>query len=797
MNYLLHSMLLLAACCCYYHFVLRRETFFGLNRYVLLGSLAACLVLPLLTVPAWMSLRAEEAVAEVGRRSAGAELTEAVESPAITARPKNMAPASPPPVIRSDRSEPPWYETTDWPRLLGYGYLLGVGLFGLHFLLQLGTLLVKMYRHPTYAVDGFYLVELEEETAPFSFWNRVFVHPPSYDPETYRRVVEHELIHLRQRHTLDLLLAELLVVVQWCNPFAWWYRRAIEDNLEFLTDAEMLRRGNDAVDYQLSLLRVAVPNRAIGLATNYNQNLLEQRILMMKAKRSSSRSGWKYLALPALFLLSVSSFNAVAQVPPAPPAPPVAVATPVSVPTPVSAPVVVPVPPAPVPVVSPQPVLEDMPVGSQKVRRSWTAEIEGDEICFAFTIRGDDNRYQSNSDHCFLRAEFGTLPRGSMGEFTLTRDAGTLTLKGVFDGDEGVGTFAFTPDAAFVGALEQRSFGDFEERELVHFLFSDITVDYLDYLVDAGFDPTRDELVQLAVFGINRDQLDRVTEGLAEGGFERPDLERIVQLRIFDIDREYIEELADLGYPELELDQVVQARIHGLDLDFSRELATLGFTDLTFEETIQLAIHGIDIQYVRELSSLGYEDLTAEEITSAKIHGVNARTIRELREAGLTDLTLDEARTATIHGVDKDYVAELAQLGFGDLSLDEVVTAKIHGVSARKAKEMQELGLEIDGLGDLRDLSIHGVGPSLVRGLRELGYTELGTREFIDAKIHGITPGFAADYRELEGETVPFRTLIDLKIHGVSPAFIREHRREGDSLRDMIDYKIMRGRRSR
>jgi hypothetical protein len=789
MNYLLHSGLLLAACFLYYHFVLQRETFFRLNRFVLLASLIGCLLLPLLTVPAWMSLRAGRVVPpEPGISVPTASFP----------LPATLAPASPPAPAPIAVPETIWYESVDWMQLLTYGYLLGVVLFGIHFLIQLLVIVAKIYRNPAYEISGFYLVELGEETAPFSFWNRLFVHPGSYDPDTYRRVVEHELIHLRQRHTLDLLLAELLVVVQWCNPFAWAYRRAIENNLEFLTDSEMLHRGTDAVDYQLSLLRVAVPNRAVGLTTGYNQTLLEQRILMMKAKRSSSRAGWKYLALPALLLLSVSSFNAVAQVPPAPPAP---VPAPAPVPSPAPAPAPTPVPapvPAPNPVPAPAPVVVlPVPPAPEKVRRSWTAEIDGREICFAFTVRSDDNRHQSNSTHCFQLDEFTTLPRGSMGTFTLSRAAGTLTLRGVFDGNEGVGTFSFAPDAGYVRALKERGFTDYRDDELTYFAFADITIDYLDYLEAEGYDPDRDEVLQLAVFGINRDRLDSVVKGVEAAGFERPDLDKIVQLRIFGIDKTYIDELAGIGYDDLTLDHVVQARIHGLDLDFSREMAGMGFTDLTFDAALQLAIHGIDIGYVRELTSLGYDDLTAEEITSAKIHGVNATKIRELREAGLTDLTLEEARTASIHGIDKAYTAELMELGFADLSLEEVVAAKIHGVNARRAKEMLDLGLEVDGLEEFQQLTIHGITPDFVGGLRDAGYTDLGTQDFIRAKIHGITPRFAGQYAELEKERIPLDLLIELKIHGVSPDFIRKNRREGDSLRDMIDYKIMRGRRSR
>ena len=355
MSYLIHSGGLLAACYLYYFLVLRRETHFRLNRFVLLGSMAACLLLPLVTVPAAVSLRpttAPQAIIEEGSSleqpvAAGQQFTAPATPPATYALPATTPPA--PTVLPTAAPEVP----IDWSAWLTYGYLAGVGVFLLHFLLQLAVLAGKTIRHPAYRVDELRVVELRSDDAPYSFWNRIYLNPGNYDAETYRSILEHERVHVRQRHSIDLLLAELLLIVQWCNPFAWLYRRAIENNLEYLTDGEVIRGGADAVSYQYSLLRVAVPGRAHGLVTNYNQNFLEQRIMMMKAKRSTARAGWKYLALPALLLCSLSSFNAVAQQAPTPPPPP----------APVTAPPPAPVAPAPLPSSSPTPPPPPPPPG--------------------------------------------------------------------------------------------------------------------------------------------------------------------------------------------------------------------------------------------------------------------------------------------------------------------------------------------------------------------------------------------------------------------------------------------------
>ncbi|MGB3798833.1 MAG: hypothetical protein WA952_03400, partial [Lewinella sp.] len=655
-------------------------------------------------------------------------------------------------------------------------------------------------------------------------------------------------------HSIDLLLAELLIVVQWFNPFARLYRRAVENNLEYLTDAEVIHRGDDPVGYQLSLLQVAVPHHARGLVTNYNQHFLEKRINMMKSKRSSNRAAWKYLALPALLLLSVSSMNAIAESPPpqvtaqqanreteieknlkqlldderasdptvpafdrdderpmirfslqklaedpdlvidggretqikrdlylflldragltdvpvsgelanietvktygeraiqqldslpppreitdrpygnragqVPPPPPPAPAPPAPAPN-VPLP---PPPPAPAPGAPgiPPPPPPPPPIPAHRLRdvgeieRSWTARIKGDEVCFHLIETSGERNYHSDTQRCFDEADLGTLPRGSMGNFSMTREAGTLLFRGIFDGDTGTGTFDFEPSAAFEEALRSAGYVSYNNRELVHFFYSDITASYLEYLVRENFNPDHEELVQLAVFNINQSTLTAVLADLDAAGYDRPDLETIVQLRIFDIDAAYVNALAGAGYRDLNLEDVIQAKIHDLTPEYITEIAELGFADVDFDEIISLAIHDVDANYVAELREAGYTGLSADEVVASRIHNVRPEYVRALGKAGLTDLTLEEAQSASIHGVDAEYVSELAELGFENLSIDDVIGAKIHGVNARRAKEMQDLGLEINDIDDLSSYSIHDVTPEFVRGLRDLGYT--------------------------------------------------------------------------
>ncbi|OAV43350.1 M56 family metallopeptidase [Lewinella sp. 4G2] len=836
MAYLLHAGLLLAACFLYYWVMLRSETHFALNRWVLLGCLLGSLALPLITVPASISLAnnlpaldlRSEAVAtapigqDVEERGTSSEISANAEIGPASTISETIETAAATRETRAEESVSP-ATAARGPSLLSvlwYVYLMGVLIFGLNFLFQLGQLLVRMFRNPGHDLGGFRLVELREDEAPYSFWNRIFLNPERYDPDTFHQIVEHERIHVNQKHSFDLLLAELTVVVQWCNPFAWLYRKAIEHNLEFLTDAEMLREGNDPERYQLSLVQVAVPNFPNGLVASYNQSFLERRIKMMKSRKSSSRSGWKYLTLLPLLTLSVLQFNAVAQSPapagidtelpvaPAPtPAPSVEVTnTQVAVPEPEVAlsPDVAPAPTS-VPAAAPKPEPVEMQVTvsapdndirqpnmPENARNTWSASVENDRLCVAFTSRNEDggNRWNWNTSRCFDKEKFGNLPRTTIDDFTLQREAGTLKMRGVFEGNEGAGTFSFAADPKFLAMLDSRGYGPYKEQEQLLFFMADMNETYLDYIDEQGYRPSRQKLIEMAIFYEDLAELKSSLAAYDRMGFGKPNLQKLIELKIHGVTEEYAEEMAASGFPDLSPKELIDGKIHGVDVEYLKTMAAAGFNDLDFNRAKEMSIHGVTPEYVQEMNQLGYDDISARDILNAKIHGVDAEKIAEFRSAGLTDLTLDEAKNLSIHGVDARFVETLASFGFANLSPQDITNAKIHGLNKEKLNQLKAIDLPMNSLRDLQNASIHGVSSELVAGLRRIGYEDLELKDFVQAKIHGVTPEWAMSFREVGFRDIPFNTLVDLRIHGVTPAFIQERMKEGRTLNDYVKMKI-------
>ncbi len=144
---------------------------------------------------------------------------------------------------------------------------------------------------------------------PFSFFNKIVLSEKTLDNPNLPMIVQHEAIHVRGKHTLDILFSEILFLFQWFNPFVWLLKDAIKNNLEFLTDDE-LTRTNDAQQYQLAMVGLAHKQGVAPFLTAMNGSQLKNRIIMMKKKTENKYALLKQLvALPLLAILVMGLSN--------------------------------------------------------------------------------------------------------------------------------------------------------------------------------------------------------------------------------------------------------------------------------------------------------------------------------------------------------------------------------------------------------------------------------------------------------------------------------------------------------
>jgi hypothetical protein len=239
--YILHVSLLLTVCLLFYKLLLQKETFYKLNRLVLICCLALAFVLPLIPIPQQWALQIAQKPAETVQQPVlpaqpVVDVPQNITQPAQaeTKQPSPIAspaaPAKPAPVIA--KAAPAVQQTVNTTtqsapilptllKLVFYIYWIGVAAFGLNLLLQFVVLLFQAYTKPFVRDGKFRIVELSGDKAPCSFGNNIFINPEKYDWDTYSQILLHEKIHIEQRHSFDIIMAEVMLVLQWFNPFAW------------------------------------------------------------------------------------------------------------------------------------------------------------------------------------------------------------------------------------------------------------------------------------------------------------------------------------------------------------------------------------------------------------------------------------------------------------------------------------------------------------------------------------------------------------------------------------------------
>lgn len=272
----------------FYRLFFYKDTFFHLRRYMLLSFFGLSLLYPLLNIQEWV--REQAPIAEVIHVYSAFMLPEA----SVTA-----------------------HQTTfDWSSLLVAGYLSGVGVLFVRFLLQLVRLLWMAYTSERSFLKNTPVRLLRKSTGPFSFFQLIFLHPDSHSDKEISEILTHECTHVSQWHSVDVLICEFMNMICWCNPFIWLLNREVRYNLEYMADNTVIQLGYDSKTYQYHLLGLAHHQAAAALYNNFSVLHLKNRIRMMNKKRTRSIGKTKYLMfIPlAVALMLLSNIEAVARI---------------------------------------------------------------------------------------------------------------------------------------------------------------------------------------------------------------------------------------------------------------------------------------------------------------------------------------------------------------------------------------------------------------------------------------------------------------------------------------------------
>ena len=288
--YILKSAACLAVFYLFYKLLMSRDTFHRFNRFALLGLLVLSSVLPLVEV-------------SVNRPAPVHETMLTLEQLLLLADVQTVGEAVAQPT------------TALWVRVALLVYLAGIVFFAVRNLWSLGRLAVLLrHGHLEQLADwlpgrteNVRLVVHNRDIAPFS-WMRYIVLSRKDLEENGREILIHELAHIRNHHSWDLLLADLCIFVQWFNPAAWLLKQELQTIHEYEADDTVLREGVDAKKYQMLLIKKAVGTRLYSMANSFNHSSLKKRITMMLKEKSSPWARVKYLYVLPLAALAVSAF---------------------------------------------------------------------------------------------------------------------------------------------------------------------------------------------------------------------------------------------------------------------------------------------------------------------------------------------------------------------------------------------------------------------------------------------------------------------------------------------------------
>jgi hypothetical protein len=230
----------------------------------------------------------------------------------------------------------------------------------------------------------------------------------------------------------------------------------------------------------------------------------------------------------------------------------------------------------------------------------WFAVIKNERVYIEFKSIG----HNTSSNLSFSMDEFSALPKTQKGDFTLIRDAGTITFNGKFDGDQGFGQYKFSSNKEFKANLTKVCIDQVEEADLLTFLMLEVKGSYLKALLENSFTGTKRQITSLVAFNVSPYEMK----------FWRK-----------------------AGFINLTSEQLVSSKLSKIDSNYVRGIQKAGYSAITFQQLMTFKAFNITAQYINMLkkgrSRLPNRDpLTVEEIINEKVTNNNSATARVQHE---------------------------------------------------------------------------------------------------------------------------------------------------------------------
>ena len=251
-----------------YDFFLSKETFYKYNRWYLLGTPIVSFVLPLIKIPTFQKAVPQEIM---------------ILLPEVMLSPQKIL-------------EQTTFYTDGSINYISILFWIGVALFTTLFLFKLFKIIQLIVKNEIIQKHFYKLVLLPKQLHAFSFFNYIFL-GKNIPIEEQKTIIKHELVHAKQKHSLDLLFFEFLRIVMWFNPIIYFYQHRITLLHEYISDAEIIKNTKKH-DYFNTLLSQTFEVENISFVNQfYKHSFIKKRITMMTKNKSKQIKKAKYLLL--------------------------------------------------------------------------------------------------------------------------------------------------------------------------------------------------------------------------------------------------------------------------------------------------------------------------------------------------------------------------------------------------------------------------------------------------------------------------------------------------------------------
>ncbi len=273
----------------FYRLFFENEKNHHFKRFYLLFTLAAAVAIPLIT------------------------LTYEVEAnnPTIFSEAKAMPQAIDyPETINSEIVREDFFLGNYYPIILWIIYGTGFVVFALRFINNLNDLNKLILRSEIIKEQSNTKVLLSFPQIPFSYFRYIFVEKEAFKAKTFpNEILKHEEAHVHQKHTLDLLILEVLQIVFWFNPLFIFIKKSMRLNHEFLADEAVLNQNFNPLTYSNLLLEISINSHQNGITSSFNHSLIKKRILMISNSFSKKRVILKMGLLLPILCCCIYFFN--------------------------------------------------------------------------------------------------------------------------------------------------------------------------------------------------------------------------------------------------------------------------------------------------------------------------------------------------------------------------------------------------------------------------------------------------------------------------------------------------------